>query len=373
MLLSNRFQFFNKNGDNVNPQKRQATSVTIVNTGQFPGVGAIINAYTNFNGQVIYFEILDGGTGYDPLSYIEVRSIDDSRLLYTVPNSDITIDPNGSITEIVLSASINNFGFPSPSLDYFIDYSLERVSTGLIAVDQLYILENVFYNTGLTGPNGLITRNEYTYPRVDSSGEFEIKNFSANGASGKVEIMSYVFSGVVSEYARNTVRRVPASVINDLGVGMSVKGSGVPENTLVYSIDVTRQTIVLTNLVEEGSISLTAYIPHNLRVGSKINIVGGALTGDGYVLTQVSDFNLHFDSTQTVSTTAGGGAYYSVVPQYRAEFDPGDPSFFFFSIDYGVDYPTITKTRKLEFEFTPAPSTDTIPTASVGGTAVNVI
>ena len=125
MLLTNRFNFFNKNGDNLNPQKRQATSVLIVDETQFPGIGAVINAYTNFEGQVIYIEIIDGGTGYDTSTYLEIRSIDNENLLFTIPSTDITFGVNGEIEAIALPASINNNDFPNPSLDFILDYSFD--------------------------------------------------------------------------------------------------------------------------------------------------------------------------------------------------------------------------------------------------------
>jgi hypothetical protein len=374
MLLTNRFNFFNKNGDNLNPQKRQATTVLIVDETQFPGIGAVINAYTNFEGQVVYIEIIDGGTGYDTSSYLEIRSIDNENLLFTIPSTDITFGVNGEIEAIALPASINNNDFPSPSLDYILDYSLERVSTGLIAVDQIYILENVYDSTGSTGTLSY-GQSGYTYPRTENYGPFNINSYSANGTSGKVEIESFTFTGLVREYDSNTVSRVPAAVISSLAVGMNVTGSGVPADTFIYSINTARQTLVLTNPIPAdsvGEISFTTYFPHDLRVGSKIFIDGGALDGGSYTLTQVDTFNLYFDTSLTVSSTSGAGVTYSVVPQFKAYVE-GDESFFLFNVDYNVDYPTITKSKTIEFEFTQAASSDTIPTAVVGGTANNVL
>lgn len=364
MLLTNRFSFFNKSGDNLNPQKRQATSVTVVDEYQFPGIGAVINAYTNFIGQVVYIEILDGGSGYGLDTYIEIRSIDNPNLLFTIPNSNITLGSNGEILSVIIPASINNNGFPTPSLDYILDYNLERVSTGLIAVDQMYILENVFNSNG---------KSTYTFPRTETYGPFNINSYSANGTSAKLTIESFSFSGLVREYDPNTVSRVPAAVIPNLVVGMNITGEGVPSDTYIYSINPQNQSIFLNKPIPEnavGQISFTAYFPHDLRVGSKIYIDGGSLDGGPYTLTQVDTFNLYFDNTQILPSTAGGGSTYSVLPQFKAYFE-GDDSFFLFSVDFNEDYPTITKTRELFFEFTKASSSDTIPVSPVGGPANN--
>lgn len=364
MLLTNRFSFFNKSGDNLNPQKRQATSVTIVDESQFPGIGAIINAYTNFTGQIIYIEILDGGSGYGLDTFLEIRSIDNANLLFTIPNSNLTIGSNGEILSIIIPPSINNFDFPSPSLDYILDYNLERVSTGLIAVDQIYMLENVFDSAG---------KSTYTFPRVENYGNFNINSYSANGTSAKVEIETFTFSGLVREYDSNTVSRVPASVIPNLSIGMTVYGDGVQPGTFIYSIDAQRQSLFLTKPIPAnavGQINFTAYFPHDLTVGSKINIDGGSLDGGSYTLTKVDTFNLYFDTTITVPTTSGTGITYSVVPRFRAYLE-GDDSFFLFNVDYNEDYPTINKSKDLSFEFTQASSTDTIPTSPIGGPANN--
>lgn len=364
MLLTNRFSFFNKNGDNINPQKRQATSVSIVDESQFPGIGAVINAYTNFEGQVIYIEIISTGLGYDTSTFLEIRSIDNENLLFTIPSTDITFGANGEIQEIVIPASVNNNDFPNPSLDYILDYSLERVSTGLIAVDQIYILENVFDSNG---------KSAYTFPRTENYGPFNVNSYSANGSSGKVEIESFTFTGLVRSYDPNTVSRVPSAVMSSLAIGMNVTGSGVPTDTFIYSINAARQTIVLTNPIPEdsvGEISFTTYFPHDLRIGSKIYIDGGVLDGGGYTLTQVDTFNLYFDTTISAPVTSGSGVTYSVVPQFRAYVE-GDESFFFFNVDYNVDYPTINKSKSIDFEFTKAASTDTIPSSPIGGPANN--
>ena len=366
MLLSNRFAFFDKKGDNINPQKRQTAAVLIIDDGQFPGIGAVINAYTNFEGQVIYIEILDGGSSYNPETYIEIRSIDNNDIVFTIESSDITFGPNGEIQAIVIPNTINNNDFPTPAVDYILDFSLERVSTGLIAVDQIYILENVFDANG---------KSTYTFPRIENYGPFNINSFSANGTSAKIETESFTFTGLVRSYDPNTVARVPSAVISDLVVGMTVTGTGVPANTFIFNINVTNQTILLTNPIPEdaiGDITFTAYFPHDLRVGSKIVIDGGALDGGPYTITKVDTFNVYFDTNLTVPNTVSGGVSYSVVPQFKAYLE-GDDSFFLFNVDYNEDYPTITKSPTLEFELAQAASSDVIPTSPIGGPANNVL
>ena len=361
MLLSNRFSFFNKAGDNVNPQKRAVTYVTVVDDSQFPGIGAIINAYTDYLGQVVYVEILDGGSNYGPNTYLEIRSLDNSAVVYTIPNTDVTIDSEGTITAVTLASSIFNNDFPYPSVDYFTDYSLERVSTGLIAVDQIYVLENVYVPT--LNPS-IPLKSDYTFPRVEDYGPYNVGSFSANGTSGKITIETFEFDAVVRETALDTLYRVPASVIADLQVGMTVAGTEVPEGTVIYSIDSTRQIVVLTSFLEStGTLSFTAYFPHLLSVGSKISITSGALAGDDYVLTQVDEFNLYFNSSLTVSTTSGVGVTYKVTPQFQA-FLEGDDSFFLFTVEWGEEYPTITKSASVDFEFTRAALTDSIPSGT---------
>ena len=356
MLLTNRFSFFNKKGDNLNPEKRQATIDRIVDDAQFPGIGAIINAYTNVGGSVVYVEILDGGSNYGPNTYIDVLSIDNGNLLYTIPNSEITIGIDGDIQAVNIPASLFNSDFPYPSIYYFLDYSLERVSTGLVAVDQIYILENVFLPSG---------KSTYTYPRVDAYGPFNINSFSPNRTSGKIEIQNFTFTANVKPGYPDRIFRVPASVINNLSVGMTVEGTGVPAGTVIYSIEADKQIVRLTSILTgTGDISFTTYFPHELSVGSKISITGGALAGDDYEITQLDSLHLYFNSSLTISSTLGTGVTYKVTPKYRVFLDDSsDSSFFLFNVDYDVDYPVIEQVKSIDFELTNA-ANDTLPTGT---------
>jgi hypothetical protein len=357
MLLSNRFSFFNKKGDNINPQKRQATQVVIHDDAQFPGIGAIINAYTNAAGEVIYVEILDGGSNYGVNTYLEIKSIDDPALSFIIPNNEITISVDGVIEAVNIPSSATNGDFPYPSLDYIIDYSLERVSNGLIASDQIYILESVYNSAG---------KNTYTHPRVENYGPFNINSYEANGFSASLTILNYTFTSLIREDNLTKIYQVPASIINNLSIGMKIVGSNIPDDTFILSIDSQRQIIYINKSANSaGSISFTAFREHGLVAGSKIYVDGGSLDGGPYVLTKVNDYNLYFDSSVTVSSTSGSGVSYYVVPKYNAFLD-GDDSFFLFSVDYNIDYPTIEKTKSLDFEFDEAASTDTIPSSGNG-------
>ena len=114
MLLTNRFKFFDKKGYNSNPSPTYAIQVDIVQpeTAQY-GYGAIINAYSDISGAIVYVEILKSGIGYEPTTYLRFVDIVSNQVFVTDP-ADITFGVSGEILNFTIPVSKTNTRFTYP-------------------------------------------------------------------------------------------------------------------------------------------------------------------------------------------------------------------------------------------------------------------
>ena len=358
MLLSNRLRFFDKKGNGLNPDYSRAVIVKLLNAGQ--GYGAVINAYTNDDGVIIHVEILSGGYNYDFGTYIEFEDANTGQI-WTTTTNDISVNAEGIITSFTLPASIDNTNFSYPVTSLFVNQFLDPVSTGLISSDHIFIVENVFDKDG---------KSDFTYPRVEEYGPFEISHYGGNGTAGYVRLKTIALDGNILPTAKNVVYGVSSEIIAQLGANMLVEGRGIPLSTRILEIDSTYNTVTLSNYATvSGAVSLDSYYPHNLREGNTIRVFsteGSNLFAGTHILTATTNTVLYFDSPIILtSETAVENLYFGVRPVYRAYITAeSDQEFFLFDVSYDVDYPVINKRKEVYFEFanaSDAAEPDTLP------------
>jgi hypothetical protein len=362
MLLTNRYSFFDKKGLNSNPLANYAIDALIVQPDNGAGNGAVIHPYTNSLGSIIYIEILSGGYNYAVGTYIQLYDTNTQQLI-TCDVSDVTI-VNGVITAVSIPSTPYNTNFSYPAVYYYTANYMEPVSTGLIASDSLFMLENVFDSNG---------KSVYTFPRAEYYGPYNITSYGANGTSAFIKIYTVPISGNVIAEAKNKIFGVNPATFAQLQASMNVEGPGIPANTIITEIDVTYNTITLSNdFVSVGAVSIAAYFPHAIRKGNTIRLdsqVPTALDGE-HIITDTTSTFIFFDSTLNIPTTSAPNTDMFIQPVFRAQLQSGsDEEFFLFDVEYNEDYPTIVKSKEVYFTFNNADgisTPDSIPTTGNG-------
>jgi hypothetical protein len=79
MLLVNKLRLFDKKGNSLSPTESKSISVITVDPGELKGNGAVINAYTDTYYKIVYVEILAGGQGYNPGTYLRFEDANTQR------------------------------------------------------------------------------------------------------------------------------------------------------------------------------------------------------------------------------------------------------------------------------------------------------
>lgn len=357
MLVNNQFKFFNKSGDNINPDYLPYVEATVVDP-EGTGKNATLKAYTNFSGIIIHVQIADGGFNYSTNSYVVFQTRPAITKTWQTDPSALTINVNGEITGFTIPYSFENISWPYPGVYSFSNYFLQNVSAGLIESENFFLIEKVL------DANGNVA---YTFPRVNEYGPFYFEGYTADGKVTTLNIRTYssLSTGDISATKTNVISGINLLVTGNLNIGMYVAGNNIPSFTYIVDIDYNTGSILLNNDGIPGTnLDLTFYVPHNLKVGSKISIHSGALQGI-HKITGLSEYKITFDST--VTGTSALLNTYGVVPQFRAQLGSGgDEEWFLYSITYGTNYPTITKTKSIDFELTNA-SLATIPDTFASG------
>lgn len=363
MLLNNQFKIFNKKGENINAVDRFNLFVSIIDP-QGTGKNGSVRAYVDYTGIIEHVEIVDPGFGYSNDTYLSFDTI-------PFPNTFGPTDPallvkgvNGDLVSFTIPESYERF--PYPASYAFTNYYLPPVSAGLIESENFFIIEKVLDDNG---------NEAYTFPRVEGYGPFYIRNANANGLSATLYLRQVLASGYVTTDRLDIIKdiEITGSYTYDTApaIDMLVIGEGVPSDTKIIDIQFNPEgtyDFTLSNPVTSyGAISITYYTPHNLRIGSEINFLAGPFQGS-HIITQVSDFYISFDTdVNYTGDLSGGNAIYNVLPQFQASITSNsDPEFFLYTIEYGVDYPTITKSQTLTFQFTDPSTLDTPDTFSTG-------
>ena len=357
MLVNNQFKIFNKTGDNINPDYLPYVEATIIDP-DGTGRNASLKVFTDYSGVIIHVQIVDGGFNYSANSYVTFSTRPEITKTWETDPSDLTINVTGEITGFTIPSSSINIHWPFPGSYSFSNYFLDNVSAGLIESENFFLIEKVL------DVNGDIA---YTHPRVDEYGPFFFSNYVADGevATLDVRTVSSLNTGNIDISATDQISNVNLSITASLVVGMNVTGVGIPSNTSVIDINYAIGTIILNSNCTPGvNLNLTFYIPHKLKIGSKISIHSGTLQGI-HTVTGLSELAISFKSN--VINSSALLSTYGVVPQFRAQLSTSsDEEWFLYDIEYGTTYPTITKTKSIDFELTNA-SLATIPDTFSGG------
>jgi hypothetical protein len=345
MLVNNQFKFFNKSGDNINPDYLPYVEATVIDP-EGTGKNALLKAYTNFSGVIVHVHIADGGFNYSANSYVVFSTRPAITKTWQTDPTALTINVNGEITGFALPSSYENISWPFPGVYSFSNYFLQNVSAGLIESENFFIIEKVL------DANGDVA---YTYPRVEEYGPFYFSGYTADGVAATLDIRTYssLNTGKIVSTNPKVITNVNLLVTANLNIGMSVAGDNIAYGTYIVDIDYNTGSVLLNNEGTPGTnLDITFYVPHKLKVGSKVSIHSGALQGI-HTVTGLSEYKITFAST--ITGTSGLLNYYGVVPQFRAQIGPGsDEEWFLYDITYGTKYPTITKTKSIDFELTNA-------------------
>ena len=363
MLLNNQFKIFNKKGENINAIDRFNLYVTVIDPNG-SGNNADVRAYTDYTGKLTHVEIVNPGFGYSADAYLRFDTL-------VLPNSFISTDPsllikgtNGELISFTIPELQERFSFPTSYA--FTNYYLPPVSTGLIESENFFIIEKVLDDNG---------NEAYTFPRVEGYGPFYVGGGIANGLSATLSLRYVIASGYINSDRLDIIKDVTISSYYSFDttpyIDMTVVGNGIPDGTKIVDVRVNPEgtfDIALSNSVTSyGSIDIKYYTPHNLRIGSEIFFATGPFQGT-HIITYVSDLAISFDSdVNHAGGLSDGNEIYTVVPQFQASITSNsDPEFFLYTVEYGVDYPTITKSQSLTFQFTNPSTLDTPDTFSSG-------
>lgn len=363
MLLVNKLRLFDKKGNSLSPTESKSIIVSVIDPGELKGNGAVINAYTDTYFKIVYVEILFGGQSYNPGTYLRFEDANTEAVWETDP-VDLTLSLSGVILSFNLTFPPENANFLYTSSFLFTNYFMEPVSTGLVATDQIYIIENVLDFAG---------KDSYVFPRSDEYGPFEVSNYSSNGTSAKLKIPTLTVSGTISALKKNVITGIAPVVLAQLELNMSVIGTGLDINARILAIDATYNSITLSipsDII--GAITFESYYPHNLRTGNTIRIfdtLGTTVLDGRQNVIEVTPTELLIESTLTIPFTLTSSMRYGVIPVYRAYIgDSSDEEFFMFDVKYNEDYPTITKIREFYFDLDDPQESATPDTFSVGNT-----
>ena len=344
-LQTQNLKFFDKKGFNLNPSLTLAIGVNILSPVE-GGYGANVIAYTDPSKKIVKVDIIDSGLGYAQGSFLQFVDINTGHIWDTDP-VNLTIGSNGELIAFTITPSDENKDFSYPASYLFMNQYLEPVSTGLIATDHIFMLEEVYDTVN--------NKTELAYPRTSEYGTFFGNEISGNGSSASISIKNYTFTGTVNSPYNNYVHGINPVDLANLEVGMYLIGNSIPALTTIEEVNTDYNYIVISNsAVLTGSLTFSAYAAHNLREGNVINIhncssVPG-LIGEREI-TKVELTKIHFDYDKSFNTvTSTNCIEWGVVPVYRISFTLGsDDEFFLFDVTYNEDYPTISKSKEIYF------------------------
>jgi hypothetical protein len=369
MLLTNRLNFFDKKGNEINLQPDSAVEVSVIDPTNSGGYGAVFLAYTNRAGNIAALEIVNPGANYDISGQAYLRFTNSiSGYVWDTNPADLSVDPlTGKITGFTgLSFTGNsdwkpgNELFPYPAITWKGEIYFDIVSTGLIETQEIFVLEKVV-SSPQTPPDPTI---EHNYPRASEGPINELGSYSNTIATptpgveitegvGSVSVRLYNFTGNITG-GNQTIYGV--SSLTGLVVGMAVEGTGIPAGSFITEIISPSSVKISKNFTQSGvGISFNAYQPHGFVAGMKIRIgdsvpMTPAIEGV-YEVTLVSDKIIYFSTPDSVGTipltTANTTAFFRAAPVWRGRVVGSEQEIFLFTVEYNEDYPVITKTWSL--------------------------
>lgn len=365
MLFTNRLNFFDKKGNELNLLPDPGVLVEVIDE-IGSGGGATFNTYTNKAGHITVLEIVSGGQGYDITGQAFLRFTNIfTEVVWNSNPIDLQIDPlTGSILGFTgLSATgggdyvPENSGFPFPSVAWRGEMYFDMVSTGLVENQEIFIVEKT--NTQVDSTNF-----SYAYPRAEEGLSNQIGLFSnthansgpegtLNAGVGFVEVAVFPFTGNISLGNSNIFGLLTTA---GLSVGMVVTGPGITGTVRITQI-VNANTVKLSSPLDVNSIggSYEAYSSHGFVGGMKIrigdSILSNPLTGV-YLVTTVTDKRVYFETPGTVPvlppTLSSPSGFFRAAPVWRAFIAGQEEEIFMFDVTYNEEFPTISKLTSLD-------------------------
>lgn len=154
MIYLQNWKFFSKTGDELNLFKRPNITIEIIDEN---GKNASLLPITNQDGDIVFIEILDPGINYTEPAIILT---DNNGYSQEITDSDVNLSYDGEIISInVSNLSQNKWSYPSFVCEGDLYFS-DKVSTGLIETENVFILEEVKDSHG---------DKKYTYPRKNNN------------------------------------------------------------------------------------------------------------------------------------------------------------------------------------------------------------
>jgi hypothetical protein len=353
MILTNRLNFFDKKGNEINMLPDAAVTATVMNPSG--GGGAQFNVYTNRNGNIACFEIVSGGTNYVPgVSYIRFENVLTGYVWDTDPadlviSSGTIVGFSGLATGGIFASQ--NSGFPYPAVTWKGEMYFDLVSVGLIENQDIFVLEKVLkgYDINSLG---------YSFPRADEGpvnelGFFKNEKPVSFGAApengiGSVSVKVYSYTGNIS--TGNTVIYNLLTTAN-LVAGMAVEGPGIPSGTKIKEI-LSATSIEVTNTFTStiNTNPIEFYQPHNFVGGMMIRIGDStfplSISGT-FEVQYVTEREIYFKTPidlPTIPATVGfSTSFFRAAPVWRGRVVGSEPEIFLFTVDYQEDYPVITR------------------------------
>lgn len=400
MLLTNRLNFFDKLGNELNLLPDPGIEVTVIDPSNAGGHSAKFNVYTNRKGRIECLEIVDGGTNYDitGVAFLQFRNVLTGYAWNTDPVY-LTIDlATGAILSFTGLAfppgsgtwDAGNRGFPYPAVTWRGEMYFDRVSTGLIENQDLFILEKVITTTGAPTPDpiGPGTYVYHSYPRAEEGPLFDIEFYrnvkpvaQPNGTplygTGTVKVKVYSLTGNVAVLG-NVIFGISSTT--GLEVGMAIEGSGIAVgSTITEIINPASVRISTAFTATYASLSFTAYKLHGFVGGMKIkvgNSVAPSIFDSTYDVVGVSSTEIYFSTPPTLqnvplTNVAASGEFFRAAPLWRGRVVGTEKEIFMFTIDYEADFPVINKASEVALPPLNVDSLSTPDTYFSGGLTIN--
>lgn len=361
MLLTNRLNFFDKRGNEINLLPDPAVTVTVMEPDG--GGGAVFNVYTNREGNIEVVEIVSGGTNYTSgVTYIRFENLF-TGYVWDISPSNVVITGgsitaiNGLNTGVLGSYPTENKGFPYPAVTWKGEVFFDQVSVGLIENQEVFVLEKV-----LGQANDLSTLG-YSYPRADegtanSLGFYRNEKPIAVGGNtptygiGSVGVQVYSYTGNIS-VGNNTIYGILSTA--NLAVGMIVEGNGIASETFITEI-VSATSIKVSNTFTATitSVTIESYVPHSFVAGMKIRIGDNTFSlpiSGVYDVNYVTPREIFFKtplSLPTIPQTTGfSTSFFRAAPVWRGRMVGSEEEIFLFTVDYQEAFPVIAKSITL--------------------------
>jgi hypothetical protein len=342
MLLNRQFKVFNKSGNNINSSDVFSISAIVIDpTGA--GQGGDLRVYTDYAGTMQYVQIVNPGINYSSDTYVRFETLPVITKTWDSASTCLGLSVLGELMSFSFSgdatSSYNTLGWPIIANSNYNAYFLPPVSTGLIESENIFLVEKILDADGNIA---------HVFPRVDLY-LHDLQSVVTNGSSATLEVTNFQSTGIVNSFNSYVITGLTPAITTQLSEGMSVIGTGLPSKTIILEVNTVLNEVTLSNPSTSIGVLHTYdfYFPHNLQVGSPINVYGSPLAGS-YTVTNVLPYKFSFNTS--ITTTVIPNAY-AAIPQFIARIRTGtDPEWFLYEVEYGVDYPTIKKSQSISFE-----------------------